>query len=92
MYGVFSNQIVIFYYTLTIFETPLSNNLWYNLDILKMLKIINLVIKIETQLPAGLVNFMQLAGEVAYRHGQNLYLVGGAVRDLLLGQTNNELG
>jgi len=56
-----------------------------------MSKVINLASKIEKQLPAELVNFMRLAGEVARSRGQSLYLVGGVVRDLLLGQTNFDL-
>ena len=56
-----------------------------------MPEIINLASKIKKQLPAELVNFMQVAGEVAYSQGQSLYLVGGVVRDLLLGRTNLDL-
>lgn len=56
-----------------------------------MLEIINLSSKIEKQLPAELVNFMRVAGEMAHSQGQSLYLVGGVVRDLLLGQTNLDL-
>lgn len=56
-----------------------------------MPEIINLSSKIKKQLPAELVNFMQVAGEMAYSQGQSLYLVGGVVRDLLLGQTNLDL-
>ncbi len=52
---------------------------------------INLAGKIEKQLPAELVNFMRLAGEVAHHQGQRLYLVGGMVRDLLLGKPNFDL-
>jgi len=52
---------------------------------------INLASKIEKQLPAELVNFMQVAGEVAAEQGQSLYLVGGVVRDLFLGRTNLDL-
>ncbi len=52
---------------------------------------INLASKIEKQLPAELVSFMQVAGKVAASQGQSLYLVGGVVRDLLLGQTNLDL-
>jgi len=56
-----------------------------------MTETINLTSKIEKQLPAELVNFMQVAGEVAQSQGQRLYLVGGVVRDLLLGRTNFDL-
>jgi tRNA nucleotidyltransferase (CCA-adding enzyme) len=56
-----------------------------------MPKITNLANKIEKQLPAELVNFMQVAGEFAQSRGQSLYLVGGVVRDLLLGRTNFDL-
>ena len=56
-----------------------------------MPEIINLTSKIEKQLPAELVNFMRLAGEMAQSQGQSLYLVGGVVRDLLLEQTNLDL-
>jgi len=56
-----------------------------------MPEIINLSNKIEKQLPAELVNFMQVAGEVTHSQGQRLYLVGGMVRDLLLGQTNLDI-
>jgi len=53
--------------------------------------VINLANKIESQLPAELTNFVRLAGEAALGQGQSLYLVGGVVRDLLLGQTNLDL-
>ncbi len=56
-----------------------------------MSETINLASKIEKQLPAELVNFMQVAGEVAAGQGQSLYLVGGVVRDLFLGRTNLDL-
>ncbi len=52
---------------------------------------INLASKIERQLPAELVTFIQRAGKIAASQGQRLYLVGGVVRDLLLGQTNLDL-
>ena len=52
---------------------------------------VNLSGKIKKQLPAELVEFMQTAGEVATEQGQSLYLVGGIVRDLLLGRRNLDL-
>jgi tRNA nucleotidyltransferase (CCA-adding enzyme) len=56
-----------------------------------MSEIINLSHRIEKQLPDELVSFMRVAGKVAASQGQSLYLVGGVVRDLLLGQTNLDL-
>jgi tRNA nucleotidyltransferase (CCA-adding enzyme) len=52
---------------------------------------INLSTQIEKQLPTELVEFMQTAGLVAASQGWSLYLVGGVVRDLLLGRTNLDL-
>jgi tRNA nucleotidyltransferase (CCA-adding enzyme) len=46
---------------------------------------------IEKQLPPELANFMWVAGELANSRGEKLYLVGGIVRDLLLGQANLDL-
>ena len=56
-----------------------------------MPKRINLARIIERQLPAELVNFMWVAGEIAHTRGERIYLVGGVVRDLLLGQANLDL-
>ncbi len=56
-----------------------------------MAKSINMAHQMEKQLPAELVNFMQAAGELAHSNRQSLYLVGGVVRDLLLGQGNFDL-
>jgi len=56
-----------------------------------MPKRINLARIMEKQLPAELVNFMWLAGEVAFTRRERLYLVGGVVRDLFLGQANLDL-
>lgn len=56
-----------------------------------MVEAINLADKIHQQLPLELVNFMQAAGKAAASHRQNLYLVGGVVRDLLLGIPNFDL-
>lgn len=52
---------------------------------------INLATKISEQLPPELIAFMQLAGRIAQQRGQRLYLVGGVVRDLLLGRANFDL-
>jgi tRNA nucleotidyltransferase (CCA-adding enzyme) len=46
---------------------------------------------IEKQLPPELVNLMWVAGEMANSRGEKLYLVGGVVRDLLMGQPNFDL-
>lgn len=48
----------------------------------------NLVSKMENRLPQELLTFLRTAGEVADNQGQRLYLVGGAVRDLLLERPN----
>ena len=42
----------------------------------------------EERLPQKLLSFLRLAGEVAQAQGQKLYLVGGVVRDLILGRPN----
>jgi len=56
-----------------------------------MSEAINLAGNMERRLPAELVNFMPAAGRAAQSRGQSLYLVGGVVRDLLLGRTNLDL-
>lgn len=56
-----------------------------------MKKVGNLADKLDKQLPAELTSFMRLAGNTAVGMGQDLYLVGGVVRDLLLQRTNIDL-
>ncbi|MFC1948811.1 CCA tRNA nucleotidyltransferase [Chloroflexota bacterium] len=56
-----------------------------------MPEVTNLSSRIEKQLPSELVEFIQAAGLVATSQGKNLYLVGGVVRDLLLGRENLDL-
>ncbi|MFC2021506.1 CCA tRNA nucleotidyltransferase, partial [Chloroflexota bacterium] len=56
-----------------------------------MYQVDNLSEQIEKQLPSEMVEFIQEAGLVAASQGQKLYLVGGLVRDLLLGRTNFDL-
>ena len=56
-----------------------------------MPKIVNLASKIEKQLPIELVEFMESAGLIAAKEGWSLYLVGGVVRDMLLGRSNFDL-
>jgi len=64
-------------------------HLCYNSDY--MSEVANLATKIKEQLSAELVDFMRAAGELAQKRGQKLYLVGGVVRDLLLGRENFDL-
>jgi len=52
---------------------------------------INLAGKIEKRLPPELLKFMETAGKTASSRGQSLYVVGGAVRDLLLERANLDL-
>ncbi len=52
---------------------------------------VNLAHEIESRLPGELVAFLKDAGEIAARLGGHLYLVGGVVRDLLLGRINLDL-
>ena len=52
---------------------------------------INLADKMARQLPTELVNFIKSAGRLAHSQGESLYLVGGSVRDLLLGKANFDL-
>lgn len=52
-----------------------------------MLETVNL----ETKLPPLVVGNLQIAGEIAASQGNNLYLVGGVVRDLILGRTVSDL-
>ena len=52
---------------------------------------INLANRLSKHLPAELEIFLHTIGETATRQGHNIYLVGGAVRDLLLGLSNLDL-
>ena len=56
-----------------------------------MPKIVNLASKIEKQLPIELVEFLESAGLIAAKQGWSLYLVGGVVRDLILGRSNFDI-
>jgi len=56
-----------------------------------MRKTVDLTNEINSQLPPEPVSFIQAAGNIAAYQGQRLYLVGGVVRDLLLGQGNFDL-
>jgi tRNA nucleotidyltransferase (CCA-adding enzyme) len=51
----------------------------------------NIATLINKQLPPELASLLRLAGETASQQGQKLYLVGGAVRDLLLERANLDL-
>ncbi len=52
---------------------------------------ITLARKLEKQLPAEMVDIIRMVGKIAAREGQNIYLVGGVVRDLLLGRPNLDI-
>ena len=56
-----------------------------------MPKAVNLASSIEKQLPEQLVEFMESTALVASGLGWRLYLVGGTVRDLLLGRPSYDL-
>lgn len=56
-----------------------------------MPSVINLASEMAQQLPTEMVGFMRRAGEMTAEQGQNLYLVGGVVRDLLLRGANFDL-
>ncbi len=51
----------------------------------------NLATQLEQRLPAESLNMIRAAGELANELEFGLYLVGGAVRDLLLGRPNFDL-
>ncbi len=51
----------------------------------------NLAHQLEQYLPFQILNIIREAGEVASELGLRLYLVGGVVRDLLLGKTSLDL-
>ncbi len=46
--------------------------------------VINITAEIRKHLPLELIDLVKTAGEIAQEQGQNLYLVGGVVRDILL--------
>ncbi len=52
---------------------------------------VNLTSKIEERLPAELVRLIEAIGAIATHQGWSLYLVGGAVRDMLLEQETFDL-
>lgn len=47
--------------------------------------------ELEKHLPEGLLSLLRTAGDLAWSRGWNLYLVGGAVRDLFLARPNLDL-
>ncbi len=51
----------------------------------------DLLKKLEERIAPRVMNIVRMAGEAAAGRGQALYLVGGAVRDLLLGRINIDL-
>jgi tRNA nucleotidyltransferase (CCA-adding enzyme) len=53
--------------------------------------VINIGRNIEAYLPPEILALVKAAGEIAASKGQRAYLVGGAVRDLLLKRPNQDL-
>jgi tRNA nucleotidyltransferase (CCA-adding enzyme) len=51
----------------------------------------NLSTLLKDRFPEKVYRILKAAGEVADRMGMNVYLVGGSVRDLLLGQANLDI-
>ena len=51
-----------------------------------MSRLTNITEIVDKRLPAELVDFLRQAGQQAAARGEVVYLVGGAVRDLLLGK------
>ena len=51
----------------------------------------NLSSMLKDRFPEKVYQILKAAGEVADRMGMNVYLVGGSVRDLLLGQANLDI-
>jgi tRNA nucleotidyltransferase (CCA-adding enzyme) len=51
----------------------------------------NLSSLLKDRFPAKVYRTLEASGEVADRMGMNVYLVGGSVRDLLLGQTSLDI-
>ena len=56
-----------------------------------MAEIANLADEMGKRLLAERVSFIKSAGKIAASEGERLCLVGGVVRDLLLGQTNLDI-
>lgn len=51
----------------------------------------NISVKLEAQLPKGLVRILREIGEIADNRGERAYLVGGVVRDIILERPNRDL-
>ncbi len=51
----------------------------------------NLSSNLRSKFPAAIFNLLKLSGEVARNLGYSAYLVGGSIRDLLLGEANLDI-
>jgi tRNA nucleotidyltransferase (CCA-adding enzyme) len=52
---------------------------------------INLAGRLRSSLPGQIISLLEEAGSFCHRRGEKLFLVGGAVRDLLLGQPGRDI-
>ncbi|MDP1759790.1 MAG: CBS domain-containing protein, partial [Thermodesulfovibrionales bacterium] len=51
----------------------------------------NIAVLLKEKFPAEIYSILKLAGEIADQNGINAYLVGGSVRDLLMGEENLDI-
>lgn len=60
-------------------------------DIMREMTDINLAKNLEERLPEELAGFLRSVSEIATERGQGIFLMGGIVRDLILGRANLDI-